>query len=88
MRRFETVDDLREWLEPMGYETFWRAVIALGLFNEADRAHCDRTIADGIADYTKVLTVMKGFARYHAAEDWGLRFRGEEADANTLTVVH
>lgn len=60
MQRFEFIEDVEAWVEPMGYETFWQAIEPYGIFGPEDRAHCDHTLADGIAPMDTVMAVTKG----------------------------
>lgn len=87
MTRFESVEDVTEWLAPMGYDAFWHAVAPLNLFSESERAHCDRTIADGVSPYDTVLSVMKGIVRMELTERYGLKYRLCIAPTPRLTVV-
>ena len=88
MQGFETIEDVMKWLEPMGYEAFWRAAFAQGLLALEDRRHCDETLAKGIADFDTVLTVMKSVARDALVERHGLRYSTTLAPKPTLRIVH
>ncbi|MEM6758177.1 MAG: hypothetical protein AAF601_01725 [Pseudomonadota bacterium] len=87
MQSFETIDDVREWLAPLGYDAFWYAVAPHSLFSDGDRAHCDRTVADGIATYETVLEVVKAIARIALTERHGLRYRSCLPPKVELAVV-
>jgi hypothetical protein len=87
MQRFETIDDLRAWLEPMGYEAFWSAIAPYEIFAGGDQAHCDRTIANGIAPYETVVEVLKAMARIALTERYDLTYRSCLPLTPALTVV-
>ncbi|MEM1363693.1 MAG: hypothetical protein AAGF94_18655 [Pseudomonadota bacterium] len=72
MQNFQTYDDVRDWLAPLGYEAFWSAIAPYGLFGDGDRVHCDRTLAEGIADMPTVLNVIKGMAVWRMVETYDL----------------
>lgn len=77
---FQTYEDVKDWLDPMGYGTFMDTMIAIGLFGPEERAHCDRTLADGIADMQTVCDVMKFIAGAELKEQLNLPFRHELMD--------
>ncbi|WP_299283287.1 hypothetical protein [uncultured Tateyamaria sp.] len=87
MQNFETFEDVEEWLAPMGFDAFWNAVISIGLYDESDRAHCDRTLVDGIADMETVMTVTKMFAREALVRQFDLPFRCDVATKPDLSVI-
>lgn len=87
MFEFETFEDVEEWLAPMGYEAFWQAIAPLGLYGSEDRAHCDRTLADGIADMETVVTATKRMALHALVAQFELPFRCELPTAPDLRVV-
>ena len=87
MYSFETYEDVDEWLDPMGYDAFWRAIMATGLYGPEDRAHCDRTLADGAADMDTVMNVTKRIALFHLVEQFQLPFRYELRSGPELAVV-
>ncbi|MEP3847442.1 MAG: hypothetical protein ABJM43_19020 [Paracoccaceae bacterium] len=72
--KFKDTDDLVEWLQPMGYETFWREIKPFGLII-IPRDKCDRDIASGATDEETVLSVMKNFARIELASILKLEWR-------------
>ena len=88
MQGFETIEDVMEWLDPMGYDAFWRAAQSQHLLSPEDRQHCDETLANGIADFDTVLTVMKSVARDVLVERNGLRYSTTLAPKPTLRIVH
>ena len=87
MRTFETIDDLKAWLEPLGYDAFWRAMFAHGLLDQDDKAHCDHTIQSGTADFETVLTVTKWLVRMELTDTLGLQPRTTPSKPLQLTVV-
>lgn len=87
MQGFETYEDVEEWLDPMGYDAFWQAIIVTGLYGPEDRAHCDRTLADGTADMDTVMNVTKRMALFHLVEQFKLPFRCELQRGVELAVV-
>ncbi|WP_415402433.1 hypothetical protein [Tateyamaria sp. SN3-11] len=87
MRRFETYEDVEDWLAPMGYAAFWDAIIPMGLYDASDRGHCDRTLATGVADMDTVMTVTKMFALEALVRQFDLPFRCDLATAPELTVI-
>ena len=84
---FESYEDVEEWLEPLGYDAFWNAIIPTGLYSEADRAHCDHTLAQGIADMETVVKVTKRMALHHLVEQFDLPFRCELPRAPELALM-
>ena len=62
MRYFEDRTDVEEWLEPLGYEEFWREVSTFDL-DIPDREDCDADIATGGVPEATVLFVLKGMVR-------------------------
>ncbi|WP_299587657.1 hypothetical protein [uncultured Tateyamaria sp.] len=87
MHGLETFEDVDEWLAPMGYDAFWDAIIPLGLYGADDRAHCDHTLATGIADMETVMTVIKMFAREALVRQFDLPFRCDLVTKPELTVI-
>ena len=73
MREFEHVQDLEEWLEPMGYDEFWVKLTPFGVDGDM-RADCDASIANGSPSDT-VLTAMKGLTRIELTKELGLKRR-------------
>jgi hypothetical protein len=70
---FDCIEDVTAWLEPLGYDAFWDAVTPFYLFDVPERAHCDRTITEGIAPFETVLTVLKSMVRMELTERFGLK---------------
>lgn len=85
---FQTFEDVEEWLAPMGYEAFWAAILSTGLYTDADRAHCDTTLKDGIADMDTVMEVTKRMALHQLTDQFDLPFRCERKARPALFVVH
>ncbi len=73
MSDFRHVQDLEEWLEPMGYDEFWVKLAPFGVDAEI-RADCDASIANGTLPDT-VLTAMKGLTRIELTKELGLKRR-------------
>jgi len=71
---FEDVDDVRDWLAPMGYIAFWEAVAHYGLMLQ-DRDHCDELIASGKVDQALILDVLKSMARRELTARFSLKER-------------
>lgn len=88
MQAFGTIEDVQDWLQPMGYEAFWQAALMHDLLGPEDRAHCDATLAKGVADYDTVLTVMKAVARDALVERHGLVYSTTLAPKPALQIVH
>lgn len=89
MIAFEDIDDVQEWLEPLGYAEFWEAVAPWGLFDPSDRAHFDRVLAEGVTDLETMLICLKVEARMALTERFGLKDRVyTPPDAKYLTAVH
>lgn len=72
---FEDIDDVRGWLGPLDYAAFWEAIEPYAIFEGADRAHCDATIAQGIAPEDTVLSCLKAIARLALTERFDLKER-------------
>jgi hypothetical protein len=87
MQGFETFEDVEEWLEPMGYDAFWQAITAIGLYGDEDRVDCDKTLATGTADMDTVMSVTKRMALHHLVEQFELPFRCEVPRGPALRVV-
>ncbi|MCP4933239.1 MAG: hypothetical protein GY927_03325 [bacterium] len=71
---FEDIQDVKEWLEPLDYLAFWKAVEPYDLVLQ-DRDHCDDLIASGKVEATLVLEVLKGLAEMELADAFGLEWR-------------
>ena len=86
---FEDIEDVQDWLDPLGYAAFWSAVGPWAIFSDEDRDHCDSTVARGIAPEETVLACMKAIAQITLIERFGLgpRFY-EPVDAQYLARVH
>lgn len=59
---FEDAKDVEEWLEPLGYEAFWREIAEYPVSIQS-RESCDAQIAAGTVDEALVLQVLKGMVR-------------------------
>ena len=74
MRPFEDRDDVKEWLEPLDYEAFWRETAIYDLALQP-RESCDRQIGSGSVDEATVLSVLKGMARLELIQRYRLKPR-------------
>lgn len=93
MQDFETFEDVEAWLEPLGYDAFWSAMLDMGIYGFEDRVHCDKTLATGIADMDTVMSVTKRMALFGLVEQYDLPFRCDVMDAQQrrkpdLTIIH
>ena len=74
MMVFEDIQDVEEWLEPLDYIAFWKAVAPYNLTLQ-ERDHCDEMIATGKVDQSLVLRVLKGMAESELARKLNLKDR-------------
>lgn len=72
MKKFNHIQDIDEWFEPLKYEEFWYAVEPFDLMLQ-DRNHCDEQIAECGANMDTVLNVLKFMARRELTEQLGLK---------------
>ena len=75
MPPFDYIDDVKDWLEPLGYDAFWQAVMPLGLFEDEDRAHCDQCLHDGVTDMGTMMEAMKAIAKLELTIQLDLQYR-------------
>ncbi|MEP3785609.1 hypothetical protein [Ascidiaceihabitans sp.] len=87
MNDFESVEDVSAWLAPLGYDAFWQAVAPHQLFGADEQRHCDQTIAQGIAPFETVLTVLKSIARIELTARHGLKHRSTMRPEPQLALV-
>lgn len=73
MRKFEHVQDVEEWLEPMSWDEFFVKLGPYGV-DAGMRADCEVSIANGGSPDT-VLSVMKSLTRIELTEQFGLERR-------------
>ncbi len=73
MRDFEHVQDVEEWLEPMGYDEFFVKLSPYGVDAEI-RADCETSIANGASQDT-VLSVIKSLMRIELTKELDLERR-------------
>jgi len=73
MRKFEHVQDVEEWLEPMSYDEFWVKLSPYGVDAEI-RTDCEVSIANGASQDT-VLSVMKSLTRIDLTKKLDLKRR-------------
>ncbi len=62
MALFDDIQDVKDWLEPFDYLSFWEAVAPFHLFSMGDRDHCDRLISGGKVRPEKILAGLKCMA--------------------------
>ena len=74
MRRFKTIDEVKDWLEPMDYQGFWHAIAPYDLVLQ-DRDHCDAQIAESIVPIDTALAVLKGLARIELTKKFDLEWK-------------
>jgi len=74
MKQFEDVEEVIEWLEPLGYLQFWEEVEVFGLCLP-DRDHCDEEIARGKDTSEDMLAFLKGLTRVELTQRFGLKRR-------------
>jgi len=74
MNEFEDVEDVIEWLEPLGYLRFWEEVEPFGLCLP-ERDHCDEEIARGEDTTEDMLRFLKGLTRVELTQRFGLKRR-------------
>ena len=79
MRYFNDQQEVREWLEPLGYDAFWREVSTFDLRLQS-RQSCDDQIAAGTIDAETVLAVLKGMVRLQIIEQQDLKPRDYTSD--------
>ncbi len=73
MRKFEHVQDVEEWLEPMSWDEFFVKLSPYGVDAEI-RADCETSIANGGSQDT-VLSVIKSLMRIEMTKELGLKRR-------------
>ncbi|MEL6919839.1 MAG: hypothetical protein AAFO77_02285 [Pseudomonadota bacterium] len=71
---FEDREDVRDWLKPMDYIAFWKAVAPYDLTLQ-DRDHCDGLIASGTVEQDLVLSGLKSMAVQELSRKLGLKSR-------------
>ncbi|MEJ8476642.1 hypothetical protein [Roseibium algae] len=89
MIAFEDIQDVEDWLEPLGYEAFWQAVEPWSVFAVDDRAHFDDVLARNATDMDTMLTCLKAEVRILLTERLDLKRRlHEPQDRAYLTRLH
>lgn len=89
MEEFEDIQDVRAWLDPLDYASFWKAVAPYRLFSASDRVHCDAAIADGVTTEKTILKCLKAMARVELADRLSLTERVyEPVTAQYLASTH
>ena len=71
---FQDIEDVSEWLDPLGYIDFWNAVAPYRLTLQ-DRDFCDAQIASGEVAQPLVLSVLKSLARIELTGMFALKRR-------------
>jgi hypothetical protein len=85
---FQDIQDVEEWLKPLDYLAFWKAVAPYHLVLQ-DRDHCDGQIACGIVGAELVLEVLKILAVVELQVAFNLPCRVHEpVAAKYLQRVH
>ena len=74
MKMFEDREEVEEWLEPLGYDEFWREISIFNLEIQSKES-CDEQIAEGSVDEQTVLYVLKGLVRLQIIEQHRLEPR-------------
>ena len=86
---FEDIQDIRDWLDPLGYDAFWEAIACWNIYTGADRAHFDQVLARGVTDADTMLTCLKTEVRLTLTDRFSLGERSfEPPDAKYLHRVH
>ncbi len=86
---FEDIQDVEHWLEPMDYLGLWRAVAPYGVFDDADRDHCDGLIASSAVPPETILAGLKAMARIELTIRFDLSYRiYEPVDAQYVRMTH
>lgn len=86
---FEDIQDVEEWLAPLGFDAFWEAVDPWNIYAGADRPHFDEILAKGVTDLDTMLTCLKAEVRMELTARFGLKERYiVSTDAQYLRRVH
>lgn len=86
---FEDIQDVEEWLAPLGYEAFWQAIDPWGIYEGADRAHFDAVLQNSVTDTETMLICLKAEVRIELTARFDLKDRRyEPPDAKYLHRVH
>ena len=86
---FEDIEDVEEWLEPMGYVDLWEAVAPYRVFPLGDREHCDALIAKGAVAQEVIVDCLKAMARMQLTRKLNLPPRiPEPVEAQYIRSVH
>ncbi|MGC3939941.1 hypothetical protein ACOTTU_19215 [Roseobacter sp. EG26] len=75
MIAFEDIQDVEDWLGPLGYDAFWDAVAPWGIYAGADRAHFDEVLVKGVTDVDTMLTCLKAEVRMEMTTRFDLKER-------------
>lgn len=78
---FRYVDDVRNFLKPLGYASFWDAMAPYGIFDAADRAHAERLLVKEAVPMASLMTCLKNIARLELEARYNLPERTPEPPA-------
>ncbi|MEM7746414.1 MAG: hypothetical protein AAF409_22195 [Pseudomonadota bacterium] len=86
---FEDIQDIEEWLAPLGYVALWEATAPWEVFSEDDRDHCDGLIAAGKVAQDAILFGLKAMVRLELTARFGLKDRiYDPVDRQYLLTTH
>ncbi|MEM7210772.1 MAG: hypothetical protein AAF479_02600 [Pseudomonadota bacterium] len=89
MIAFEDIQDIEEWLAPIGYVALWEATAPWDVFTEDDRDRCDGLIARGKIAQDEILFGLKAMVRLELTARFGLKDRiHDPVDKQYLTRTH
>lgn len=71
---FEYTQDVEEWLEPLGYDGFWREIKRFSIY-PANKERCDMMIVFGEANEEELLFILKYMAQVELCRILGLKRR-------------
>lgn len=86
---FDDIEEVEEWLAPLGYVELWEAVAPYRIFGVEDREHCDGLIAKGTVKQDLILDCLKAMVRVELTKRLNLPPRiPEPVDAQYIQSVH
>jgi len=74
MQKFTNKNQIEDWLSPMTYQAFWKAIAPYELTLQP-RDHCDAQIESGAVSREVVLDVLKGMAVLELGQRHGLTYQ-------------
>lgn len=80
---FEWMQDVEEWLEPLGYDEFWREIKRYSIY-PADKEQCDMMIVFGEVTEEELLGLLKCIARVELCRILGLKYRQSDVPEFSL----